>query len=106
MMMNNFFSPWYSSPVTSFMPFFIFFPALILILALWSIAIKGFALWHAARNGQKEWFIGLLIINTVGILELVYLIWYCPSKSLAHPAKASTASQTAASGVSSDSHTP
>lgn len=105
MMMHNFLSPWYASPTTAVMPFFIFFPALILILAVWSIAIKGFALWHAARNGQKEWFIGLLILNTLGILELVYLFWYCPTKPLARTTKTAATSHAAASAVSSESHT-
>lgn len=65
-----------------------FAPALMLALlpllalaAIWTIAIKGYALWHAARNGQKEWFIALLIINTLGILEIVYLIWFRPKNS-------------------------
>lgn len=71
-------SPFYSS----FGPMFLGFAPLFVILAIWSIAIKGYALWHAARNGQKEWFIALLVINTVGILELVYLVWFCPGSRL------------------------
>ena len=49
------------------------------IIALWTVVLKGFALWHAAKNEQKWWFIALLIINTLGILEIVYLIWFRPS---------------------------
>ena len=56
-------------------PFYSFLP-LIAVLALWTIAIKGYALWHAARNEQKWWFVFLLIINGLGIPELVYLIWF------------------------------
>lgn len=47
-----------------------------MLLALWTIAIKGYALWHAARNDQKWWFIAILIVNTLGILEIVYLLWF------------------------------
>ena len=47
---------------------------------LWTVILKGFALWYAARASQKWWFIALLIINTLGILELVYLIWFRPKK--------------------------
>ncbi len=54
-------------------------PFLILV-AIWTLAVKGYALWHAARNGQKGWFIVLLIINTLGILEIVYLIWFRSDK--------------------------
>ena len=49
-----------------------------LILALWfivSVALKGYALWTAAKRGEKWWFIALLIINTMGILELIYLLF-------------------------------
>lgn len=53
---------------------------LILGVIVWTVAVKGFALWHAARNAQKEWFIALLIINTLGILELVYLFWFRADK--------------------------
>ena len=48
-----------------------------LILAIWfviSIALKGYALWTAAKRHEKWWFIALLIINTMGILELIYLL--------------------------------
>ncbi|MDO8231863.1 MAG: DUF5652 family protein [bacterium] len=54
-----------------------FFP-FIIIIALWSVAIKGYALWHAAHNDQKWWFIALLVLNTVGILEIIYLLWFRP----------------------------
>jgi Family of unknown function (DUF5652) len=49
---------------------------LVVTLALWTLLLKGFALWHAARNKQVEWFIALLVINTIGILEIIYLIWF------------------------------
>jgi len=46
---------------------------LFLLLVVWSVAWKGVALWTAARNGSKVWFIGLLIVNTLGILEILYI---------------------------------
>lgn len=67
------FSPFYSPFAPALM--FALVPLLILA-AVWTIAIKGYALWHAARNGQKGWFIALLAINTLGILELIYIIWF------------------------------
>ena len=46
----------------------------ILVIALvWSIFWKGLALWHAGQRGQAWWFVILLIVNTVGILEIIYL---------------------------------
>ena len=49
-------------------------PWLILLL-IWIIVCKAFALWFAARRNEKIWFIALLIVNTVGILEIIYLAY-------------------------------
>ena len=46
---------------------------LFLLIVVWSIAWKGLALWKAAREGSKIWFIVLLVVNTVGVLEILYL---------------------------------
>lgn len=43
------------------------------LLLLWSIFWKGLALWHSGRRGEPIWFVVLLLVNTVGILEIVYL---------------------------------
>jgi hypothetical protein len=41
-----------------------------------AITLKGFALWRAARNNSSGWFVALLLVNTLGILELLYLaVW-------------------------------
>jgi hypothetical protein len=49
---------------------------LILALVLWTIPWKGLALWRAAKKGDKTWFIFLLIINTLAILEIIYLLFF------------------------------
>ncbi len=50
----------------------------LIIAAIWTLVLKGFALWYAARGSQKWWFIALLLINTLGILEIIYLLWFRP----------------------------
>ncbi|MFA5987366.1 MAG: DUF5652 family protein [Candidatus Paceibacterota bacterium] len=45
---------------------------LLLVLA-WSFIWKGLALWSAAREGSVKWFVAILLINTLGILEIIYL---------------------------------
>jgi len=55
-------------------------PILYLLIA-WSIIWKGIALWYAARNKQLVWYIVLLIVNTVGILEIVYLVFFKKDKN-------------------------
>jgi len=49
---------------------------LLYLLITWSIIWKGIALWHSARNKQLAWYIALLIVNTAGIFEIVYLIFF------------------------------
>ena len=48
-------------------------PTAFALLVAWSIAWKGFSLWKAGRNNSPIWFIVLLIVNTFGILEIIYL---------------------------------
>ena len=49
-------------------------PMVFTTLIIWSFFWKGLALWRAARLKQAGWFIALLVINTVGIFEIIYLI--------------------------------
>ena len=51
------------------------------ILIAWTMIWKGTALWHSARNKQLRWFVALLIVNTVGILEIIYLIFFKKSSA-------------------------
>lgn len=46
------------------------------ILFLWSTIWKGIALWKASKNNQRNWFIAILVVNTLGILEVAYLLYY------------------------------
>jgi len=50
------------------------------LIIVWSMIWKGIALWKSARLGHKGWFVALLIINTVGILEIIYI--YAIAKKL------------------------
>lgn len=52
------------------------------LAAIWSIAWKGWALWLAARRGEKVWFIALLFINTIGILDIVYIFIIAKQKDV------------------------
>ena len=51
-------------------------PGLFTLIIIWSIAWKAAATWHAARNSQLGWFIALFIINTAGVLEIIYLAFF------------------------------
>jgi len=53
--------------------YFTQYPWLFLLLQLWSIPWKGLALWTAARREEKIWFVLLLLVQTVGILDIIYI---------------------------------
>lgn len=38
------------------------------------LILRGFALWKSARKNQNVWFIALLVVNSMGILPLIYLV--------------------------------
>ncbi|MFA4814823.1 MAG: DUF5652 family protein [Candidatus Gracilibacteria bacterium] len=63
----------YNYPYDAVPTWILAFLPLLLLLALWSIFWKGLALWHSGRRGQPWWFVILLVFNTVGILEIIYL---------------------------------
>ncbi len=42
---------------------------------VWTLVWKGLALWRAAREESKWWFVALMVVNTLGILEIVYLFF-------------------------------
>lgn len=46
----------------------------------WSSVWKGIALWRAGRNSNLVWFIVLLVVNTLGILEIVYIFGFSKKK--------------------------
>lgn len=50
--------------------------AVFIVAVVWELIWKGIALWKSARGSQLAWFVCILIFNTVGILPIVYLIWF------------------------------
>jgi len=50
------------------------------ILLVWDIVWKSIGLWKSARHNQLYWFIAIAIFNTVGILPIVYLLYYQKNK--------------------------
>ncbi len=52
-----------------------------LIGAVLSLPFKIIGIWRAARNEQKGWFAALLLINSLGLLELIYLFYFSRAKT-------------------------
>ncbi|MBF05248.1 hypothetical protein CL644_00885 [bacterium] len=40
---------------------------------LWTLPWTAWALWLAARRGEKVWFVVLLVLNTLALLEIFYI---------------------------------
>lgn len=88
--MHNF-STFYSPYATGFTPSFANgFLLGIMPLLIIATVLKGYALWHAARSEQKWWFIALLVVNTLGILEIIYLLWFRPTSPYHHSRRSHT----------------
>ena len=54
----------------------IIFIIIFAILMLIDLILRGIAMWKASKRNQKTWFWFLLIINSLGILPIIYLIIY------------------------------
>jgi len=59
-------------PVVGSLPFKLTL-AIFILLIVWVLIWKGLALWKAARRGEWIWFVILLLVNTLGILEILYI---------------------------------
>lgn len=48
----------------------------LLVVFIWSLIWKGLALWKSAKNNHKTWFVIILIVNSIGILEILYIYYF------------------------------
>ena len=44
-----------------------------MIIGVWSLIWKGLSLWKSANKKSLIWFIVLLVFNTAGILDILYI---------------------------------
>ncbi len=51
-------------------------PGWVYPILIWTIAWKAVAAWKAARKGHLIWFVVFFVVNTIGILPIVYLAWF------------------------------
>ena len=47
---------------------------------LWTMPWKGVALWKAARNSHKRWFVAILLVNSLALLEIIYIFFLSKKK--------------------------
>ena len=58
----------------------LFAVSLFVLLTIWSLIWKGIALWKAARLSDKWWFVALMVVNTAGVLEIIYIYFFAEKK--------------------------
>jgi len=52
----------------------------LLLIMLWVLPWKGVALWKAAKKDHSTWFIVILLLNTMAILEILYIFIFSKRK--------------------------
>ena len=57
-------------------------PIILFLILAWTLPWKGVAFWKAAKNNQNYWFVALLILNTLAILEIIYLFYFSKPKKV------------------------
>ena len=57
----------------------------LVVAIIWSLFWKGVALWRAAKQGELLWFLAFLLLNTLGILEIIYIFAFSQKKETAAP---------------------
>ena len=52
----------------------------LLLIMLWVLPWKGYSMWLAAQRKDKKWFLILLIINSLAILDIIYIFFVAKKK--------------------------
>ena len=60
---------------------------MLVLLALWDGVWKVIAMWKSARNNQLAWYICLVIFNTLGVLPILYILFFQKNKLPASAAR-------------------
>lgn len=56
--------------------------ALIIVIGVWEMIWKFMAMWRASKNNSVAWFIVLGILNTIGILPILYIYVFGKKKKI------------------------
>ena len=62
------------------MNFFIIKNLALAIVVAWSLAWKCYSVWTAVKSGHKKWFVALILLNTWGILDMIYIFYVAKKK--------------------------
>ena len=53
-----------------------FFMTFVLIVVVWDMVWKGLGMWKAGRHNQLGWFVAMFVLNTLGILPILYILFF------------------------------
>jgi len=53
---------------------------ILFIFTIWDLVWRGIALWKATKNDSKPWFVALLVLNTLGVLPIIYIFFFSKKK--------------------------
>lgn len=51
------------------------FKIILVILAVWSLPWKIYAVWLSCKHDNRKWFLALILLNTISILEMFYVFY-------------------------------
>ncbi len=52
----------------------------IVLAGIWDAVWKGIGMWKSARNNHLPWFIAIMLLNTLGILPIIYIYFFSKKK--------------------------
>ncbi len=55
-----------------------------MLIILWSLVWKGIALWKAGRNNNPVWFVIFMVVNLLGVLEILYIFIFSKKSTTTH----------------------
>ena len=47
---------------------------------VWDVTWRLLAMWRAVKENQKIWFVLFMIVNSVGLLPIIYLVFVAKEK--------------------------
>jgi len=62
------------------MNFFMIKNLAIAVVMVWSLLWKCYSVWTAVKKGDKKWFVALVLFNTLGILDMIYVFYVAKKK--------------------------
>jgi hypothetical protein len=58
-----------------------------ILIAIWSSIWKALAFWKSARKNNLAWFIVFVLVNTIGVLEILYIYIFSERENKAEKEK-------------------